>query len=80
MSEVLIEGIQILTSGIVPYAEAFGTGMKALATSIFIDSTGETQKLGIIGGMAFLFGGISLAVGLSRFFLNWVTSLGARNR
>lgn len=81
MGAVLTEGIEILTSGIVPYAQAFGGGLKALAESIFIDvGTDGANTLGIIGGMAFLFGGISLAVGATRWFLNWVTSLGARNR
>lgn len=80
MSTILVEGIEVLTAGIVPYAEAFGGGLKALALSIFVDGTGESQTLGIVGGMAFLFGGLSLAVGISRWFLNWVTSLGSRNR
>lgn len=81
MGAVLTEGIGILTEGIVPYATAFGEGLKALATSIFIETGPEgAQTLGIVGGMAFLFSGLSLAVGISRWFLNWVTSLGARNR
>lgn len=80
MGNVLVEGIEVLTAGIVPYAKAFGGGLKELATAIFVDTTGETTKLGIVGGMAFLFGGLSLAVGISRWFLNWITSLGARNR
>lgn len=81
MGAVLTEGIGILTGGIVEYAQGFGGGLVALAESIFINTTdtGE-QSLGIIGGMAFLFGGLSLAIGASRWFLNWVTSLGARNR
>lgn len=81
MSSVLVEGIEIMTAGIVPYATAFGGGLKGLAEAIFIETgEGGTQTLGIIGGIAFLFAGISLAVGLSRWFLNWITSLGVRNR
>lgn len=81
MGNILVEGIEVLTAGIVPYAEAFGGGLKALATSIFVDTAeGGGTTLGIVGGMAFLFGGLSLAVGISRWFLNWITSLGARNR
>ena len=80
MGTILVEGIEVMTSGIVPYATALGGGLKELATAIFVDGAGETQKLGIVGGMVFLFAGIGLAMGLSRWFLNWVTSLGARNR
>lgn len=81
MSAVLVEGIEIMTAGIVPYATAFGAGLKELAVSIFIEEGAEgASTLGIVGGVAFLFAGLSLAVGLSRWFLNWVTSLGARNR
>lgn len=81
MSAVLSEGIGILTGGIADYAVGFGGGLVALAEAIFITTgTDGAQTLGIVGGMAFLFGGLSLAVSASRWFLNWVTSLGARNR
>ena len=81
MGAILTQGIEIMTGGIVPYAEALGAGLKTLATSLFIESTeGGGEQLAIFGGMAFLFAGIGLAVGLSRWFLNWITSLGGRNR
>ena len=81
MGNVLVEGIEIMTSGIVPYATALGAGLKELTTSLFIEAgTDGTQKLALFGGVVFLFAGISLAVGLSRWGLNFFTSLGARNR
>ena len=81
MGNVLVEGIEIMTSGIVPYATALGNGLKELTTSLFIETGAEgTTTLALFGGVVFLFAGISLAVGLSRWALNFFTSLGARNR
>ena len=77
MSEVVTEIITTLTSGISGIATGIGTGLSTLVKSIFLDSTGETTKLSTFGGLVVVFAGISLAVGLSRWVVNWVTSLGA---
>ena len=76
MSGVLTEIITILTGGITGMATGLGGGLTALVTSIFLDGTGDAMKLSVFGGVIIVFAGISLAVGLSRWVVNWVTSLG----
>lgn len=79
MNAVLTEIIEILTGGITGVATGIGGGLTALVTSIFLTGEGETQTLSVFGGVIVVFAGISLAIGLSRWVVNWVTSLGASN-
>lgn len=80
MDGILTEIITILVGGISGVAEGIGSGLQALATSIFLDvSTDGATKLSVMGTLIVVFAGISLALGLSRWALNFVTSLGARN-
>ncbi len=72
--------IEILVSGITEVAKGIGGGLSSLATSIFLSGTGESQTLSVFGVLIVVFAGISLAVGLCRWVVNFVTSLGARNR
>lgn len=76
---ILTEIIEILTGGITGIASGVGSGLQSLATNIFLDGTGETQTLSVMGTLIVVFAGISLAIGLSRLVLGWVMSLGARN-
>ncbi|MDE7158803.1 MAG: hypothetical protein K2N74_04430, partial [Clostridiales bacterium] len=61
-------------------ATGIGGGLSTLAQNIFMDTTGDTKTLSVFGGLIVIFAGISLAMGLCRWVLNFVTSLGARNR
>lgn len=70
--------IEILVGGITKVAEGIGAGLSSLATSVFLTGTGETQTLSTFGILIVVFAGISLAVGLSKFVVKWVASLGAR--
>lgn len=79
MSALLQEIITLLVSGITGIATGIGGGLSELVQKIFIDTTGDTTKLSIFGGVIVVFAGISLAIGLSRWVVNWVTSLGASN-
>lgn len=79
MSGVLTEIIQLLVSGLTEYATGIGTGLNSFVTNIFVDGTGDTKKLTVFGGCIAIFGGLSLAVSLSRWVLRFVSSLGARN-
>ena len=81
MEGILGQIITILVGGITGVAEGIGSGLQSLATSIFLDTSvsGETS-LSVMGTLIVVFAGISLALGLSRWVLNFVTSLGARNR
>lgn len=72
--------IEILVSGITEVAKGIGGGLSSLATSIFLSGSGESQTLSVFGVLIVVFAGISLAVGLCRWVVNFVTSLGARNR
>lgn len=76
MSAVLQEIITLLVSGISQMATGIGSGLNALVNAIFLDTTGTSPVLSTFGGLIVVFAGIALAIGLSRFVVNWVTSLG----
>ena len=71
--------IEILVSGITGIATGIGSGLTELVKSIFFTTSGETTTLSTFGIMIVVFAGISLAIGLSRWVLQFLTSLGARN-
>ena len=73
--------IEILVGGITGIAEGIGSGLTTLATSIFLTTTtgsgGEsTTTLSTFAVLTIVFAGISLAIGLSRLVVRWVSSLG----
>lgn len=76
---ILTEIITILVGGITGIAEGVGTGLSTLATSIFLSGTGAEQSLSVMGTLIVVFAGIGLAIGLCRWVLQFLTSLGARN-
>lgn len=78
MTELLQQIIQILVAGITGIATGVGDGLTELAKAIFVTSDGNA--LSIFGGLVVVFAGISLAIGLCRWVVDWVTSLGSRNR
>lgn len=77
---LLTQIIEILVGGISGVATGIGEGLSTLATSIFLSGTGETQTLSTFGALIIIFAGISLALSLCRWVVNFVTSLGQRNR
>lgn len=80
MSQLLQEIITLLTGGITQLATGVGAGLKSLVTSIFIEvGEGGAQTLSTFGGIVVVFAGISLAIGLCRWVMSFVTSLGAFN-
>ena len=76
MSAVLQEIITLLTSGLTQMASGIGSGLKALVTDIFLDTSGNTTALSTFGGVIVIFGAIALSIGLSKFIVNWLTSWG----
>lgn len=76
--------IEILVGGITQVAQGIGSGLSTLAQSIFLQTSGSgesaTTSLSTFGVLIVVFAGISLAIGLSRWVVNFVASLGARNR
>ena len=77
---IMTEIISILVSGITGVASGIGSGLTTLVQAIFLDTTGTNPTLSVFGGLIVIFAGISLALALCRWCVNFVTSLGARNR
>lgn len=82
--EIMKAIIEILVGGISGVATGIGQGLSTLAQSVFLQTTGEgasaTTSLSVFGVLVVVFAGISLAIGLSRWVVNFVASLGARDR
>lgn len=82
-TELVQQIIAILVSALKPFAEGIGEGLSALANAIFLQTTGTgsdaTTTLSVFGTLIIVFAAISLAIGLSRWVLNFVSSLGNRN-
>lgn len=83
-TQIMQSIIEILVGGITQVAQGIGSGLSTLAQSVFLQTTGtgESAKtsLSTFGVLIVVFAGISLAIGLSRWVVNFVASLGARNR
>lgn len=80
MSAILTEIVSLLTGGITGIASGIGSGVSNLVQDIFIvtDATAGTQSLSTFGGVVVVFAGVSLAIGLCRWVMNFLTSLGAK--
>lgn len=78
MTAILQQIIEILVAGISGIATGIGQGLTTLAQSLFLGT--EAGSLSVFGGLVVVFAGISLAIGLCRWVVDWITSLGARNR
>lgn len=76
---IITEIIQIMVSALTGIGEGIGGALSNMATSIFLTGTGETQALSVFGTLVIIFAGLSLAFGLTRWVLGFITSLGARN-
>lgn len=79
MSNILTEIINLLVSGITSLATGIGSGLQSLVTNIFLTGTGESQTLSTFGGIVIIFAGVALAIGLCRWVMSFITSLGSFN-
>lgn len=77
--EILTQIITIIVGGITGIGQGIGDGLSTLATSIFL-TAGENPTLSVFGTLVIVFAAISLGFSLTRWVLNFVTSLGNRNR
>lgn len=79
MDTIVTTIISTLTSGITGMATGIGGGLSALVENIFLamSDAGAVEGLSTFGYLIVIFAAIGLAVGLSRWVVNWVTSLGA---
>ena len=78
MSAILTEIVSLLTGGITGIATGIGSGVQSLVNNIFIDASGANPVLSTFGGLVVVFAGVSLAIGLCRWVMNFLTSLGAK--
>lgn len=78
MQAILTEIISLLTGGITGVASGVGNGVSTLVTDIFITTNEGVQALSVFGGVIVVFAGVSLAIGLCRWVMNFLTSLGAK--
>lgn len=78
MEAILTEIIGLLSGGITGIAAGIGSGLSELVSSIFlkVSATGTIEGMSVFGGLIIVFAGVALAIGLSRWVVNWVTSLG----
>ena len=76
MTAVLQEIITLLTSGLSAMATGIGGGFNAFMTSIFLDTSGNTQALSVTGGIIVVFAAIGLSIGLGRLVANYLFGLG----
>ena len=81
MTTILQEIISLLVAGITGLATGIGQGLSNLVQSIFltVGENGAVEGLSTFGGVIVVFAGVSLAIGLSRWVVNWVTSLGSNS-
>lgn len=78
MSGILTTIVETLVGGITGIAAGIGAGVSTLVSDIFLDTTGANPTLSVFGYMVVIFAGVSLAIGLSRWVMNFLTSLGAK--
>lgn len=76
MTGILQEIINLLVGGITGIASGIGSGLNELVTEIFVTTNGDTQTLSTFGGIIIVFAGVALAIGLSRWVVNFLTSMG----
>lgn len=79
-STFLTEAIQLLTGGLTTTASAIGSGLSSYVNGLLVDASGTTPAMSAFASVLFIFGGISLAFTLGRWVMNFVASLGNRNR
>lgn len=81
MATILTAIIDLLVGGITGIAGGIGQGLGDLVQNIFltVNAEGAVTGLSTFGSVIIIFAGVSLAIGLSRWVVNWVTSLGASN-
>lgn len=73
---IVTEIIAILTAGITGIATGIGGGLKALVDAIFFTTIEGVSTMSTFGIMVCVFAGISLAIGLSRLVVRWLSTLG----
>ena len=77
---ILTQIIQILVGGLSEMATGLGQGLNDFVSNLFVQTSAEgVQTLTVFGTVTIVFAGVGLAIGLSRWVVNFITSLGSRN-
>ena len=77
---ILTDIVELMVGGITGIASGIGSGLSTLVQSVFLQTgEGGATELSVFGTMIIVFAGISLAIGLSRWVVQFLTSLGSRN-
>ena len=79
MYAILREIISLLVGGVSGIASGIGSGLQELVKAIFLTGAGtetDPYKLSVYGGLIIVFAGVALAIGLGRFVVSWISSLG----
>lgn len=78
MGDALTEFVETLVGGIGGMATGIGTGANQFVTDLFfkVNESGVVEGLSHFGGACALFGGVSLAVGLTSLIFRWCRSIG----
>lgn len=78
MGNVLKEFVALLVDGITELGSGIGSGVNQFVEDLFLKmgEGGAVEGLSVFGGVAAVFGGVGLAVGLTTLIFNWIRSLG----
>lgn len=79
-SALLSDIIAILVGGFTGIGEGMGAGLSVFAESILFTTVEGTATMSAFATVLFIFMAISLSMSLFRWVLNFVTSMGQRNR
>ena len=74
LTTILNDIVVLLTGGLTGMGSGIATGINDFVTNLMVSSGDISYFLGAVA----IFGGVSLAVSLTRRIFSWVESLGAR--
>ena len=77
---IVLAIIDIMVAGLTGIGQGIGEALSAMVTAIMFTGDGETQALSVFAVVLFVFAALSLGFSLTRWVLNFVTSIGNRNR
>jgi ABC-type sulfate transport system permease component len=76
----LTEAISLLVGAIKGIGQGIGEGITSIVRSLIFETVENTTSMSAFASLAFLLCGIALAFTLTRWVLNFFTSMGNRNR